>query len=811
MRTVLQDVRYGFRMLAKRPGFTVVAVLALALGIGANTAIFSVVNAVLLRPLSFKEPERLVAVWETNAQAEGEARTRNEVALGNFLDWRAQNRVFEQLGALVYASANLSGVAEPERVQGAVVTTNLFQLLGAQPLMGRAFLPEEEQVTSPRAVIISHGLWQRRFGADPALLGKTLTLNGNQTTVVGIMPPGFQLQFPTSMQVDMWLPLRIDPKDAGRKAHYLYVLGRLKQGVSMAQAQAGMNAIVGQLQEQYPETNADRGANLVSLHKQLVGNVEPYLYVLFGAVGFVLLIACANVANLLLARVNARHKEVAIRIALGAGRWRLVRQLLTESLMLAAIGGLLGLLVAYWGVDLLVALSPPDVPRLGEIGLHGPVFAWTLLVSLLTGLLFGIAPALQASKPDLNEALKESGGRSTGGTGHSRLRNLLVVSEIALALVLLVGAGLLIRSFMRLQQVSPGFEPKNLLTLNISLPRQKYREEQQANLFFEQLFQRIGAVPGVEAVGGIDPLPLSDSNETTGILLESQPALAPADRPEVGSRTITPGYFQTLRIPVLKGRPFTGQDREDAPRTVIINDALARRFWPNEEPIGKRLGFEDDEGKQEWREIVGVVGDVKHERLDAEAKPEVYLPYSQSPRNFMTLVVRTSSEPAGMIGAIRDQVLALDRDQPVFGIRTMEQRLSKSVAQSRFVMMLLAVFSGLALVLAAVGVYGVMAYSVTQRTHEIGIRMALGAQTGDVLRMVVGQGMTLACVGVAIGLLAAFALRRVMSGLLYGVGATDPVTFIGVSLLLAGVAFVACLIPARRAARVDPMVALRYE
>ncbi|HVG31967.1 MAG TPA: ABC transporter permease [Pyrinomonadaceae bacterium] len=811
MGTFFQDLRYGFRMLVKRPGFTVIAVLALALGIGANTAIFSVVNAVLLRPLPYKDPQRIVAVWETNPQLGAEMRNRNEVAMGNFLDWRAQNQTFERMGALFYSNANLTGTGEPERLQSVVVTTDLFEVLGVQPALGRSFRPEEENVASPRVVVLSHGLWQRRFGSDPAVVGRNLTINGNQVTIVGVMPQGFQLQFPTSMQVEMWMPMRIDTAtQADRNAHYLYVLARLKEGVSLEQSQAAMTSIAGQLQQQFPETNADKGAHVVSLHKQLVGNVQPYLYVLFAAVGFVLLIACANVANLLLARVAARHKEVAIRIALGASRWRLIRQLLTESILLAAAGGVLGLLLAYWGIDLLVALTPGDVPRLNEIGLHAPVFAWTLLVSILTGVLFGLAPALQASKPDLNESLKES-GRTSAGLERSRLRSTLVVSEVALALVLLVCAGLMIKSFMRLQQVSPGFESKNLLTMNISLPRQKYPDAQKANGFYNQLFERVRAVPGVESVGGVDPLPLSGSNGTTSFVVEGGPMLALADRPEVGERSVTPAYFQTMRIPVLKGRAFTEQDRENTPRVMIVNEALARRYWPNEEVLGKRLGFEDDASKQTWWEIVGVVGNVKHERLDMEAKPEIFFPYEQSPRNFMSLVVRTTSDPSMMITGVRDQVLAIDKDQPVFDIKTMDQRLSKAVAQSRFIMLLLGLFSALALILAAVGIYGVMAYVVSQRTHEIGIRMALGAQSRDVLRMVVRQGMTLTFIGVAIGLVAAFALTRLMSSLLYGVTATDPLTFITVALVLSIVALLAIFIPARRATRVDPMEALRYE
>ena len=810
METLLQDLRYAFRMLIKKPGFTVVAVLTLALGIGANTAIFSVINGVMLRVLPYRDAERLAVLWETNTRSGQEPNLRNEVALGNFLDWREQTEAFDEIGALYYTSLNMTGADEPERIQSAIVTVNLFDTLGVQPANGRSFYPEEEKVGSPRVVVVSHGLWQRRFGGDPNLVGKTLTLNGNPTTVVGIMPAGFELQFPTNWQVEMWVPLRINPASASRSSHYLYVLGRLKTDVPIERAHTEMTAIAARLEEKYPETNAENGANVVSLQHQLTGKVQFYLYVLFAAVGFVLLIACANVANLLLVRISARHKEVAIRTALGASRRRLIRQLLTEAVALSLVGGLLGLLLARWGIDFLVALAPSDVPRLGEISMHGAVFGWTFAVSLVAGVLFGLVPALQASKPDLNESLKESGGRSTGGAQRNRVRNLLVISEVALALVLLVGAGLMIKSFMRLRQVKPGFEPAGLLTMSISLPRQKYNDSSKANLFFDQLFDRIKTVPGVEGVGGTDPLPLSNSNATTGFVVQGGPFLPLSERPEVGERTVTPGYFETMRVPILKGRSFTNQDRENAPLVVVVNETLARRFWPDEEAIGKRLGFNESE-KQDWYEVIGIVGNVKHDRLDSEPKPELFFTYRQYPRNFMTLVVRASSDPATLSAGVRDQVLAIDKDQPVFDIKTMSERMSRSVAESRFVMTLLAAFSALALVLAAVGVYGVMSYAVSQRTHEIGIRMALGAQTRDVLKMVVGQGLALTLAGVVVGVAGAVVLTRLMESLLFEVSATDWLTFVSVALLLTGVALVACFVPARRAARVDPMVALRHE
>ncbi|HEU4836929.1 MAG TPA: ABC transporter permease [Pyrinomonadaceae bacterium] len=811
--STLQDIRYAFRMLLKRPGFTVVVVLTMALGIAANTTIFSAIDAVLLNPLPYKDSERLMVVWETNKQLGPEMWDRNEAAIGNFLDWRSRNQSFDQLGALFDTSMNLTGVGEPQRIQSYVVTANFFQVLGVQPMLGRSFLPESETPGSPFTAIISHELWQRQFGSDPNIINKSLTLNAHQVAVIGVMPPAFELQFPINKHVDIWVPMVIDVADPDyhdRRNNFLYTVGRLKQGVSQEQAQAEMKLIASQLQQEYPETNAEKGVRVVSLHKQVVGNVESYLYMLFAAVGFLLLIACANVAGLLLARVTARHREVAVRVALGASRWRVMRQLLTESVILSALSGLLGLLLAYGGVKLLLALTPSEVPRLHEIGLHVPVFLWTLTISIVTGVLFGLAPAIQASRPDLNTALKESSGRNPGSFQGSGLRNLLVVSEVAVALLLLVGAGLMTKSFLRLQQVDPGFDATNVVSMNIALPTSKYRD-QQLNIFYDQLFERVRNLPGVKSVGGISPLPLGGTNVSRAVLVEGAPVVALADRPSVGVRVVTPGYFQTMSIPVLKGRSFTEQDRDNTPNAILVNEELASRFWPNQDAIGKRLDFEEDSGKQVWREIVGVVGNVKHKALATEVMPEAYFAYKQVPENFMSLVVHTASDPVSMIPAIRNQVLSLDKDQPVSDIMTMEQRLAKSVASSRFVMLLLGSFSVLALGLAAVGIYGVMSYLVTQRTQEIGVRMALGAQKRDVLKLVVRRGMALAIIGTAIGLVASLALTRLMRSLLFEVTPTDWITFVITSVVLLTVALLACYIPARRATKVDPLVALRYE
>ncbi len=805
----MNDLRYALRQLRKSPGFTFVAVLTLALGIGANTTIFSVVDSVLLHPLGFKEPERLVAVWETNEQPGAVANRRNEVARGNFYDWRAQNEVFESIAALTYGNFNLSGVAEPERIQGAFVSYDFFGILGVQPAAGRAFVADEGKAGTPRVAVISHALWQRRFGADPALVGRTVTFNGEPFTILGIMPADFDLRFPAPFAVELWTVLRGGTSDTDRVAHFLYTIARLKPDVSLEQAQAAMNVIARRLQEQYPDTNSGAGVNIVPLQTQLVGNIQPYLYVLFAAVGFVLLIACANVANLVLARLTGRQKEIAVRLALGASRGRLIRQFLSESLLLSTFGALLGLLLAAYAIGALPSIAPADLPRLDEIGLNRPAFFWSAGLLVFTTFLFGLLPALQASKPDLNNALQQS-GRASGGPQRSRLSRVLVVSEIALALLLLVGAGLMIRSSLRLQRVDPGFDQKNLLTLNLALPRQKYPQNPQALAFFDQLLARIAQVPGVDAVGGVDPLPMSGNDSNTGVLFEGQPIVPMSDRPGAGERVVTPGYFRALRIPLLEGRDFNDRDRADTPRVLIVNEALARRFFPGQSAIGKRLGVED-ENRLDWAEIVGVVGNVKHQRLDAETKPELYQPYSQNPRNFISIAVRSTGEPGSLLAPIRAEVAALDPDQPIYQISTMESLLARTLAQSRFVMLLLGIFSALAMALAAVGIYGVMSWFVTQRSKEIGIRMALGAQQRDVLSMVVREGMLLAVLGVALGLAGSFALTRIIANLLYSVGPTDPATLAGVSVLLSAVAFLACWFPARRAARVDPMITLRAE
>jgi putative ABC transport system permease protein len=796
-------------MLWKSPGFTLVAIFTLALGIGANSAIFSVVNAVLLRPLPFKNPDALVRL---NGELRRQGIDKEPLSYPDFVDFKAQIQSLEHLAAYNQASGALTGDGEPERLRGVNVSAELFPLLGVEPVMGRAFSAEDDRPDSNAVVLLSHGLWQRRFGADPQVVGREIMLNGRSTTVLGIMPPDFN--FPIQgLQRDYWSPLApsVGKRATERGSHYLNVIGRLKPGFTLAQAEGEAKAVAARLEGQYPNSNVGFGVNLVTAHEDVIKEVKPALLVLLGAVCFVLLIACANVANLLLARATGRAKEIAIRTALGAGRWRIVRQLLTESVLLSLLGGSLGLLIAVWGVDLLMAASPTDIPRMKELGLDARVLGFTFLISIVTGLIFGLAPALQSSRLDLNESLKEGGRGSTEGLRHNRVRSLLVVSEVALSLVLLVSAGLLIKSFMRLRDVNPGFNPDNVLTVGISLPPAKYTEAQQQAAFFRDVVDRVGALPGVVSVGAVFPLPLSGSNRANTFEIAGRPPANPGEELDANDRITTPGYFQAMGIPLLKGRAFTERDGRDAPEVVIINESFARRFFAGEDPLGKRIVTNSEENPS-GAEIIGVVGDVRHKSLDVEGGAEFYHSYLQTPERSMALVVRAASdEPVSVASSLRSAVQQVDKDQPISNIMTMEQLLAESVAQRRFNMLLLVIFSVVALVLAAVGIFGVMNYSVSQRTHEIGIRMALGAEAGDVLRMVVGQGMALVLVGVGVGVASAFIMTRSMSNLLFGVSATDPVTFAGVSLLLTVIALLACYIPARRATRVDPMVALRYE
>ncbi|HEX8137727.1 MAG TPA: ABC transporter permease [Pyrinomonadaceae bacterium] len=807
METLLKDIRYGLRMIGRSPGFTIIAVLALALGIGANTAIFSVVNSVLLRALPYEQQEQLVMVWGTHVKR---GTSRNPASYPDFADFRDQNQVFEHMAAYTQSVAILTGQDAPEQLSGVAASGDLFAVLRARAERGRVFTPEDERPESPRVAVISYGLWQRRFAANPQLVGQQIMLDGVSRTVIGIMPQGFT--FPLEAQkTEYWLPINPSTElNRERGAHYLGVIARLKPGVSLQQAQTEMATVASRIEQQYPDKNSGRGVSLISMYEQVVGDIRPALLILLGAVGFVLLIACANVANLLLARAAARQKEIAIRSALGANRARIIRQLLTESVLLSVIGGLLGLLLALWGLDLMVAVMPADLPRVKEIGLDARVLSFTLLVSVMTGLVFGLAPALQASRQDLNESLKEGGRGSSEGIRRNRLRSLLVVSQVALSLVLLTGAGLLIRSFKQLHELNPGFDPYRVLTAGVALPDAKYHEDERMVAFFQQALQQASSVPGVEAVGAVYPLPLSGDIAQNLLTVEGRPPLSPGERLTTNSRIVSANYFRAMGIPLIKGRVITERDTKDAPRVVVINETLARKYFPGEEPLGKRINVTLAENNV--AEIVGVVGDVKHMGLERESGPESYFSYQQIPLQTMTLIARSRSEnPAELAAGLRQAVERVDSDQPLSDVRTMEQLLADSLARRRFNMLLLGLFSGLALLLAGVGIFGVMNYSVMQRTHEIGIRMALGAQAGDILKMVLGQGMLLTLVGVAIGLGAAFWLTRFMAGLLYGVTATDPLTFGAVAVVLGLVALLAIIIPARRATKVDPIVALRYE
>jgi putative ABC transport system permease protein len=807
MSNLWKDLRYAARMMLRQPGFTLVAILTLALGIGANSAIFSVVNAVILRPLPFPQPEQLVMLWEVKTEQVVGQSFKGTVSYSNFKDWSSQNDSFVELAAYQQAGFSLQGKEAPERVTGATVTANFFDTVGVKPQTGRGFLKSEEQTGSNRVVVLSDALWRRNFGADSEILDKQIILSGEPYTVVGVMPEEFQ--FPRSTQ--LWTPLDLTPAQiSNRDIHWLMTLGRLKPGVQLERAQADMSTIARRIEQQYPDIQTGRGVQVIALQEELVQFVRPALLMLLGAVGFVLLIACTNVANLLLARSASRRREIAIRTALGAGRWRLIRQFLTESTLLFILGGGLGLLVSKWGVDLLMSWAAAFMPRAGEVKLDARVVAFTLLLSFLTGVIFGLVPAIQSSRTDVQSALKEGGNAGQSPRG-SWIRSALVVAEIAAALVLLVGAGLLIKSFTQLLNTDTGLKAENVVTMGISLPTSRYNTPQARTAFYRQVLERVGALPGVEAAGVVNILPIQRSGYNGKVWVEGEPEPAPGRELIAEYRTASPDYFRALGVPLNAGRYFNQQDREKALPVAIVNQAFVRRYMNGGVALGRRVHKEE----ADWLTVVGVVGDVKQSGLTQSIMPEVFTPYSQdeaaSLTQGMSLVVRARGETAELVSGIRGAIREVDPAQPVHNVQTMQDVIYRSVSDRRLTMLLLSLFAGLALFLAVIGIYSVMSYVVAQNTREIGIRMALGAQAHDVLKLVVGQGLMLTLLGIALGLGASLALTRLIKSLLFGVTATDPLTFIYVSLFLTLVAVLACYLPARRATRVDPMIALRYE
>ena len=818
MLTLWQDLRFGARMLLKHPGVTTLAVLTLALGIGANTAIFSVVNAVVLRPLPYNNPDRLVSLWEKVPE-----RGRWRVTPANFLDWKKQNTLFEDMAAFGAGTMTLTGGGEPEQLLGTRASAGYFGVVGVAPVLGRSFVAEEFEPGKGRAVILGHAFWQRRFGGDPGIINQAITLDGNSYTVTGVMPPGIYPVWPTTSghisfnenEQQFWVPMAFTAQWAAvRTAHVLGVVGRLKPGVSLEQAQAEMNTINARLEQEYA-ANKGEGIIVNPFMDEVVGNVKPALLTLLGAVALVLLIACANIAGLLLAQHAARNKEIAIRAALGAGRGRLLRQFFLEGLLLSLLGTVAGIGLASLGVTAIIKLIPPQFPRFGQAELDWRVLGFTLVLSVLTCLVFALIPAWNAAKPDLQTTLEQSGRTSGPGANRQRFRQALVVFQVGIAVMLVISAGLLIKSFWRLNQVDPGFNPDRVLALTITLPQSKYNENPQINNFYNRLIENISVLPGVQSAAIAYDHPLQ-SNWIDSFNIEGRPAPEPGQGFSANFNPVGTDYFRTVGADVIKGRPFTAEDNQDHPGVVIVNEALVRRYFPNEQPIGQRLRLSPP--ARIWSnerltsfEIIGISRNVKSAGLNAESEPAYYVPASQAPLQDMSVLIRTRSDPHLLIPSLRAAVLAIDPNQPISNVSTMEKIVSDSIAQPRLNMLLMGLFGTLALVLAAVGIYGLLSYAVTQRTQEIGIRMALGARVTDVLNLVFKQGMTLVLIGEVIGLAGAFALTRLIRGLLFGVTPTDFTTFIAVAGMLAGVSLVATLIPARRAAKVDPLVALRYE
>ena len=807
MESLFKDIRYGLRSLLKHPTFTAISIVTLALGIGANAAIFTVVNAVVLRPLPYHDSQRLAMIWTTK-----DANQEQAFSFADYNDVKAQAKSFSAIGAASPLwNFILAGDGEPEPMQGMYVSANLFELLQVTPEKGRGFTADEDRTGGPPVVIISRALWERRFAADPNVIGKTMSVSGTTSTVVGVMPAQFQFLEPAA---ELWVPLAQNQfAGSARQVRLLSVVGRLNDGVQTSEANAELTGIGQRLASAYPDTNSGVSLRVVPLHEQVTGKVRPALWLLFGAVGLVLLIACANIVNLMLVRSAGRRREIAVRAALGAGRMRLLRQLLTESVTLSVLGGAAGVLLGSWGVNALLALNPIPIPRYNKISVDMTVLAFTLLASVVTGIVFGLAPAWQMLRVDLHSALKEGGRGAVAEAGQRRLSSLLVIAEMAMAMVLLIGAGLLLRSFAHLLDVKPGFTTENVLTMQVGLPNAAYQQPQKRAAFMQQLEASLRGAPEVTSVGFVTRLPLMSTlnNVTTYLAIEGR-EVPPGERPEIDFRRASTAYFQTMGIPLLSGRLVTEQDVANNSGFVLINEAMAKRFWPGEDPVGKRISTAVSSGQQTaWQTIVGVVGNVRHLGLDIEPRPEIYYHTNTQPPFGPVVVIRTTSDPKRLISIARAKVRELDRDVPISNVNTMEELVSQSVAQRRFGMFLLGIFALLALSLAAIGIYGVVSYSVSQRTQEIGVRMALGASTTDVLRMVLRNGMSLALIGVGLGLVGAFGLTRLMSRLLFEVKPTDVTTFTLVSVGLMVVALLACYLPARRAMKVDPLEALRYE